>query len=66
MLTVTVASSGRVVTGSLSSATVKLALPCASVPRQVVELLAHRRHLIVGEAEGVAGKARRAPWRRRW
>ena len=61
MRTVICASSGRAVAGSLSSVTAKLALPLVVGRRQVGELLAHRGHLVVGQAEGIAGDSRRAP-----
>ena len=58
MLMVILACSGRVVLGTLSRATAKLALPSSSVVGQVAELLAQRRDLVIGDAEIIAGKAR--------
>ena len=57
MLTVICASSGRVLAGSLSSLTGNVALPDASVARQVVEFLTDRRDLVVEQSEGIAGEA---------
>ena len=55
---ITSASSGRLVFGRRGSCTAMSALPSASVAGRPFERLAHGRHLLVGEAELVAGKAR--------